>query len=101
MRQELESKQEELDAIAATYVFKALNLRWTYVHLPCDRTLQSLGLPGALTALERPTGLPPSLLKKAEEVFVEGGLQKVQALLQEVQRCAQADSRILDQVSAA
>lgn len=65
-----------------------------------DRRLQSLGLPGSITALERPAGLPPSLLKKAEEVFVEGGLQKPQHLIQEIKQASAQSSELLDQVCA-
>ncbi len=39
--------------------------------------LRSLNLPAALEALEKPIGLPPSLLKKAEEVRQEHGPAKV------------------------
>jgi len=65
------------------------------------RRLQTLGLPGSITALERPVGLPPSLLKKAEEVFVEGGLQKLQYLIGEIKQHAQNNANLLDQVSFA
>jgi programmed cell death 6-interacting protein len=57
-----------------------------------------LGLPGSITALERPVGLPPSLLKKAEEVFVEGGLQKLQYLIAEIKHHSQNNANLLDQV---
>lgn len=77
VRTELEQVQDELDAVAAT-------------------TLQSLGLPGSITALERPTGLPPSLLKKAKEIFMDGGLQKVQHLLQQVSQASQSNSTLLE-----
>ena len=39
----------------------------------CVRALRKLNLPSALEALERPIGLPPSLLRKAEEVRLEDG----------------------------
>ncbi len=61
-------------------------------------TLQSLGLPGAITALERPTSLPPALLKKAEEIYEEGGLEKVQQLMSNVMKLGQADSAIIEEV---
>jgi len=64
------------------------------------RRLQILGLPGSITALERPVGLPPSLLKKAEEVFVEGGLQKLQYLIGEIKQHSQNNANLLDQVSS-
>ncbi|GHJ85349.1 hypothetical protein NliqN6_1751 [Naganishia liquefaciens] len=79
VRTELHDKREELDALAAT-------------------TLQSLGLPGSITALDRPTGLPPALLQKAEEIQAQGGVAKVQALLQEVSRVARANNDTLEEV---
>lgn len=63
-----------------------------------SRTLQSLGLPGSITALDRPTGLPPALLQKAEEIQAQGGVAKVQALLQEVSRVARANNDTLEEV---
>lgn len=78
VRDELEQQQDRIDAMIAT-------------------RLQSLGLPGSITALERPTGLPPSLLKKAEEVFVAGGLQKPQHLIQEIKQASASSSALLEQ----
>jgi len=60
--------------------------------------LQSLNLPGSIQALERPAGLPPSLLKKAEEVESEGGVQRIQSLLTEVQRLSKSNSKLLSDV---
>jgi hypothetical protein len=60
--------------------------------------LQSLNLPGSIQALERPAGLPPSLLKKAEEVESEGGVQRIQSLLTEVQRLSKYNSKLLSDV---
>jgi programmed cell death 6-interacting protein len=94
----LEQKQDDLDATAATSVLlTTINKMQSLTANPC-RTLQSYGLPGSITALERPSGLPPTLLKKAEEVFVSGGLPKVQHLLQEVVTASQANSSALEQV---
>lgn len=63
-------------------------------------TLQSLNLPGSLQALERPVGLPPSLLKKAEEVDAAGGADKIRSLLMDVNRLAKSNAKILSEVSA-
>ncbi|KAG6837382.1 hypothetical protein H0H93_010540 [Arthromyces matolae] len=62
-----------------------------------DETLRRLNLPAALEALERPIGLPPSLLRKAEEVRLEDGPKKVELSLEDVQRLAQQDQAILDE----
>lgn len=64
-------------------------------------TLQSLNLPGSIQALERPAGLPPSLLKKAEEVEAEGGVDRIRSLLNEVQRLNKSNAKILSDVSIA
>ncbi|OCF35794.1 pH-response regulator protein palA/RIM20 [Kwoniella heveanensis BCC8398] len=75
---ELDGKREELDGVAAS-------------------TLQSLNLPGSIQALERPVGLPPSLLKKAEEVDSAGGAERIRSLLKEVNRLSRANVQSLDE----
>ncbi|KAG5651345.1 hypothetical protein H0H81_009008 [Sphagnurus paluster] len=62
-----------------------------------DEALQRLNLPSALEALERPIGLPPSLLRKAEEVRLENGPAKIEVSIEDVQRLAQQDQAILDE----
>ncbi|KAH7927929.1 pH-response regulator [Leucogyrophana mollusca] len=62
-----------------------------------DRTLRSLNLPSALEALEKPVGLPPSLLKKAEEVRLEQGPERIEACLDDVQRLSQHVMAVLDE----
>ena len=44
-------------------------------------TLDTLNLPSALDALDQPIGLPPSLLKKAEEVRLEKGPDRIQPVV--------------------
>ncbi|WVW85259.1 pH-response regulator protein palA/RIM20 [Kwoniella bestiolae CBS 10118] len=75
---ELDGKREELDGVAAS-------------------TLQSLNLPGSIQALERPVGLPPSLLKKAEEVDSAGGVDRIRSLLNEVARLSKANAQSLNE----
>lgn len=60
--------------------------------------LRKLNLPSTLEALERPIGLPPSLLRKAEEVRLEDGPAKIQAALDDVERLAEQDESILEEV---
>ncbi|KAF8071744.1 BRO1-like domain-containing protein [Lyophyllum atratum] len=62
-----------------------------------DEILQRLNLPSALEALERPICLPPSLLRKAEEVRLENGPAKIEVSIEDVQRLAQQDQAILDE----
>lgn len=57
-----------------------------------------MNLPAALEALERPIGLPTSLLRKAEEVRIENGPTRIAASIEDVQRLAQHDQAILDEV---
>ncbi|OWZ77273.1 pH-response regulator protein palA/RIM20 [Cryptococcus neoformans Bt85] len=74
----LDGKREELDGLAAS-------------------TLQSLNLPGSIQALDRPVGLPPSLLKKSEEVASSGGIERIRSLLDEVNRLARANVQSLNE----
>jgi programmed cell death 6-interacting protein len=62
------------------------------------RALRSLNLPAALDALDRPIGLPPSLLGKADEVRLEDGMHRIPALIEDVQRLARRNSAALDEV---
>jgi programmed cell death 6-interacting protein len=62
--------------------------------------LQTLKLPAALDALDKPIGLPPSLLKKAEEVRLENGPERAEKLLEDVQTLARRAQAILTEVRA-
>ena|ERR1700722_17942324 len=62
------------------------------------RALRSLNLPSSLEALDTPIGLPPSLLQKAEEVRIEEGPTRIETSIEDVQRLAQHDVDILDEV---
>ncbi|KAI0833513.1 BRO1-domain-containing protein [Trametes gibbosa] len=57
----------------------------------------SLNLPAALDALDRPVGLPPSLVRKAEEVRLESGPERVDTYIRDVQALAQHVSSLLDE----
>ncbi|KAJ9474069.1 pH-response regulator protein palA/RIM20 [Pseudozyma hubeiensis] len=81
VRDTIASKRDELDAIATS-------------------TLQSLNLPGSLQALEQPMGLPPSLLRKHEEVVAEGGLERLQRIAHDVARIAATDRDTLAEALA-
>lgn len=59
--------------------------------------MRKLNLPASLEALERPIGLPPSLLKKAEEVRLENGPDKIEASLEDVEMLANRDNSILEE----
>ena len=64
-----------------------------------SRALRKLNLPSSLDALERPVGLPPSLLRKAEEVRLEDGPSKIQVSIDDVERLAHHNFAILEEVS--
>jgi len=57
-----------------------------------------MNLPAALEALERPIGLPPSLLQKAEEVRLGKGPERIAVSIDSVQRLAERDQAILNEV---
>lgn len=81
VRDEIATRREELDGIATT-------------------TLQSLNLPGSLQALEQPVGLPPSLLRKSDEIRSEGGLGRIEALLDNVRQSSTMDTDLLGEIIA-
>lgn len=62
------------------------------------RTLQSLNLPFSLEALERPIGLPPSLLKKAEEVRLDEGPARIEESIENIEKLAERGAKLLDEV---
>jgi programmed cell death 6-interacting protein len=53
-----------------------------------------------LDALDKPIGLPPSLLKKAEEIRLENGPERVEKSLEDVQMLASRAMAILTEVRA-
>lgn len=81
VRDTIAGRRDELDAMATS-------------------TLQSLNLPGSLQALEQPMGLPPSLLRKHEEVVAEGGLERLQRIAHDVARIAATDRETLAEALA-
>ena len=66
----------------------------------CSRQLQVLKLPASLDALDKPIGLPPSLLNKAEEVRLENGPERAEKLLEDVRTLARRAQAILTEVRA-
>lgn len=64
-------------------------------------TLSSLGLPGSLQALEKPLGLPPSLVQHAEELRQGGAIDRVQRSLADIDKLRSADLAVFDEGRAA
>lgn len=91
MRDEIGSVKAEADQLAASYVRAASPFLATsnctdamYDRFASFSTLQSLNLPGALQAVERPIGLPPSLLGIAQDVRRERGAERVRKLMDSI-----------------
>lgn len=64
-------------------------------------TLTSLGLPGSLQALEKPLGLPPSLVQHAEEIRQADAVARVQRSIGDVDKLRAADVVIFEEGKAA
>ena len=56
--------------------------------------LSSLNLPGSLQALEKPLGLPPSLVSKAEELRQQDGLYRLKRSMEDTSRLKANDRAI-------
>lgn len=59
--------------------------------------LQSLNLPGSLQALEKPLGLPPSLVSKAEEMRQQDGLYRLKRSIEDISKLRANDQAILQE----
>ncbi|EMD34060.1 hypothetical protein CERSUDRAFT_117568 [Gelatoporia subvermispora B] len=72
-----------------------LGIRVNELDQKAAKTLGSLGLPAALDALDRPIGLPPSILKKAEEVRLENGVLRIESVISNVSTLAKHNMSVL------
>ncbi|ORY83062.1 BRO1-like domain-domain-containing protein [Protomyces lactucae-debilis] len=61
--------------------------------------LQTHALPGALTALEQPLGLPDSILRATEQIKAKGGLPHLTVLLAEGVSLADANEGLMAQMT--
>lgn len=59
--------------------------------------LSSIGLPGSLQALEKPLGLPPSLVQHAEELRQGDAIGRVQKSLADIDKLRAADLAIFEE----
>ena len=59
--------------------------------------LQSLNLPGSLQALEKPLGLPPSLLSKAEELRQQDALYRLKRSMEDTSKLKANDQSIYNE----
>lgn len=62
--------------------------------------LTSLGLPGSLQALEKPLGLPPSLVQHAEEIRQADAIGRVQKSFADIDRLRSADLSVFEEGKA-
>ncbi len=81
VRDEISNQKTELDALASS-------------------TLQSLGLPGSLQAQDQASAIPPSLLRKGEEIRLDGGVPKLKRLAADVAKIASTDDAMLRETLA-
>lgn len=77
-----------------------------YMHNPTIlifsyRLLLKLNLPGSLDALDKPAGVPPSLLRRSEEIRSMGGVDSLQHHVDEVQALGTSASGILEEACSA
>lgn len=63
--------------------------------------LTSLGLPGSLQALEKPLGLPPSLVQHAEEIRQADAIGRVQKGFADIDKLRSGDMAIFEEGKAA
>lgn len=59
--------------------------------------LTSLGLPGSLQALEKPIGLPQSLVQHAEEIRQDDAVERLRRGLEDIQKLRSADLAIFQE----
>ncbi|EWG50643.1 hypothetical protein FVEG_09799 [Fusarium verticillioides 7600] len=63
--------------------------------------LTSLGLPGSLQALEKPLGLPPSLVQHAEEIRQADAIGRVQKGFADIDKLRSGDMAVFEEGKAA
>lgn len=56
--------------------------------------MQSLNLPGSLQALEKPLGLPPTLVSHAEEIRQQEGLHRLRRTMHETSKLKASDEAV-------
>ena len=59
--------------------------------------LQSLNLPGSLQALEKPLGLPPTLVSHAEEIRQQDGINRLQRSMTETEKLKTSDKTVYEE----
>ncbi|KAI9735744.1 MAG: pH-response regulator protein palA/rim20 [Claussenomyces sp. TS43310] len=82
--------EERRDRLVNTKIIEGLEVLTTKIH----HTLRSLNLPGSLQALEKPLGLPLSLLSHAEEIRQADVPTRIQRSLSDNEKLKSSDEAI-------
>lgn len=85
--------EERRDRLVSTQIIAELESLNTKIH----EVLSSLGLPGSLQALERPLGIPPTLLSHAEEIRQVDALNRLQRTFKDVAKLKASDDAAFDE----
>lgn len=85
--------EERRDRLVNNNIIDELELLTTTIH----DTLQSLNLPGALQALEKPLGLPPSLLAHAQEIRQADAMRRLERSFSDTAKLKVSIRGILDE----
>ncbi|GAM87201.1 hypothetical protein ANO11243_052230 [Dothideomycetidae sp. 11243] len=78
------------DSLVNEKVIRPLELLTTSM----NESMQALGLPGSLQALEKPLGLPPALAMHAQEVRQQNGIQRLHRVMTDTERLKSNDQAI-------
>ncbi len=85
--------EERRDRLVNTNIIDELEILTTKIH----DTLTSLNLPGSLQALEKPLGLPPSLMSHAEEIRQADALNRLQRSSSDTSKLKASDEAIFNE----
>ncbi|KAI9676278.1 MAG: pH-response regulator protein palA/rim20 [Trizodia sp. TS-e1964] len=81
---------ERRDRLVNNSIIEELEILTNNIH----EVLESLSLPGSLQALEKPLGLPPTLLSHAEEIRQQDGLNRLYRSMEDISKLKVNDQRI-------
>lgn len=82
--------EERRDRLINTNIIDELEAQTTKIH----DTLMALGLPGSLQALEKPLGLPPSLVSHAEEIRQADAIMRLHRSFSDSAKLRESDQQI-------
>lgn len=89
--------EERRDRMINQQVIQKLETLTENIHV----LLESLGLPGSLQAVEKPVGLPQSLLQHAEDIRQADAVERVRRSFADIDKLRSADVAIFDEGKAA